>query len=362
METRVGSPPSVTISVSASEEMRASRRNSSVSNSPNSQGAGQFFGGSFEDPSSSFAASSNNGVGNHSLKSFNLRRSSSLADEEMTKMKNLTLKLIHVLTERAKLNPALKDPMRIPLVLESESGDITNILKAESQFAPMVNFNSEYTMLDAINEEVDCALMDAVDNYGHPTFLPEDEEVLYLFLREVSNKLHGTNGKSFSRRRGTKLASLIQMDAALLEAYTSLKTSIACAHITKVERNIHTYVPTLTPNFENDCAFHKWSFDPFVRTDTELMEVAFQMVSNFGLIEKFGIEKEKLRTLISIARKNYRPNAFHNFYHAMGVMHLSYQILRRGAAEYLTPLDILAVLLGALCHDLDHPGNNKFVN
>jgi hypothetical protein len=215
-------------------------------------------------------------------------------------------------------------------------------------------------MADAVNEELDCALMDAIDNYGHPTFLPEDEDVLILFFREVSNKLHGTNGKSFSRRRGTKLTSLVQMDAALLEGYSGIKSYFSSIHhVIQKSSSGKTIKPSPPSPVGDTATFNKWSFDPFVHSDAELMEYAFQMINEFGLIEKFSINVDKLRTLIATAKKNYRPNAFHNFYHAFGVMHLSYLILQRGAAEYLTPLDILATLVGALLHDLDHPGNNK---
>ena len=288
-----------------------------------------------------------------------LRRSSSIADEDVLKVKQLYSKLSIVLSERAKLNPGLRDPRRTSFHGE-DSSEISNILKAESQFVPNISMNGEFTLVDAVNEEVDCALMDAIDNYGHNTFLPEDEEILLLYLREVSNKLHGTNGKTFSRRRGTKMTSLIQLDAALLEAYTSMKSYFSSVHALNLHKTssgkILKHPPS--PNTESS-SIQKWSFDPFVHSDAELIDHAFQMIRDFDLIEKFQINPDKLRNLLSIVRKNYRPNAFHNFYHGFGVMHLSYQILQRGAAEFLTPLDILATLVGALMHDLDHPGNNK---
>lgn len=294
-----------------------------------------------------------------------MRRNSSIADEEIVRMRQLYSKLALALADRAKVNPGLKDPKRISFH-DDDSTEISNILKAESQFVPSVSFNGEFTFTDAINEEIDCAIMDAIDNYGHNTFLPEDEEILLLLLREVSHKLHGTNGKSFTRRRGTKLSSLIQMDAALLEGYTSLKAQIVALQISHRPERTMSATKTISKPLSSTGAgsvesstVQKWSYDPFIRSDAELMDAAFLMINEFGLIEKFSIDPSKLRNLISLARKNYRPNAFHNFYHAFGVMHLSFLILSRGAAEYLTPLEILAILVGALCHDLDHPGNNK---
>lgn len=295
----------------------------------------------------------------HANKAAAMRRSSSIADEDILKMKQLYSKLSIVLSERARLNPGLRDPRRISFRGE-DSSEISNILKAESQFVPNISMNGEFTMVDAVNEEVDCALMDAIDNYGHNTFLPEDEEILLLFLREVSNKLHGTNGKTFSRRRGTKMTSLIQLDAALLEAYSSMKSYFSSVHALNVQKSSSGKILKHPPSPSTEStSIQKWSFDPFLHSDAELIDFAYQMIRDFDLIDKFHINTDKLRNLLSIVRKNYRPNAFHNFYHAFGVMHLSYQILQRGAAEYLTPLDILATLIGAFMHDLDHPGNNK---
>jgi hypothetical protein len=41
-------------------------------------------------------------------------------------------------------------------------------------------------------------------------------------------------------------------------------------------------------------------------------------------------------------------------------MQMTYLILKKGqASKLLTNLDILSSLVAALCHDLDHPGNNN---
>jgi dual 3',5'-cyclic-AMP and -GMP phosphodiesterase 11 len=100
--------------------------------------------------------------------------------------------------------------------------------------------------------------------------------------------------------------------------------------------------------------------DPFAINDTVMIELAIQMISSYGLIEKFSIDVQELRNFLNLVRAKYRPsNAFHNFKHAWGVMHLSFMILHYGADKHLTDLDILALLLAAVCHDLDHPGNNN---
>lgn len=103
-----------------------------------------------------------------------------------------------------------------------------------------------------------------------------------------------------------------------------------------------------------------WDLDPFLTRDGDLMTYIEQMFLDFDLVSQFSIDIQKLRNMITAAHSLYRPeNPFHNFKHAFSVTHMTYLILRGGAASCLTSLDILIALISALCHDLDHPGNNN---
>lgn len=55
--------------------------------------------------------------------------------------------------------------------------------------------------------------------------------------------------------------------------------------------------------------------------------------------------------------QRYQPNAFHNLVHAVSVTHVSFAIVKTTEiSSLLRPLDKLALLVAALCHDIDHPG------
>lgn len=103
-----------------------------------------------------------------------------------------------------------------------------------------------------------------------------------------------------------------------------------------------------------------WDLDPFLLRDGDLMTYVEQMFLDFDLLSQFSIDVQKLRNMITSAHSLYhQENPFHNFKHAFSVTHMTYLILRGGAASCLTSLDILTALVSALCHDLDHPGNNN---
>ncbi|KAJ9591947.1 hypothetical protein L9F63_001549, partial [Diploptera punctata] len=60
-------------------------------------------------------------------------------------------------------------------------------------------------------------------------------------------------------------------------------------------------------------------------------------------------------------RKSYRSNPYHNFEHAFNVLHCMYNILLRNR-DIFTPLEQIALMVGSIGHDVDHPGvTNNFL-
>jgi len=109
-------------------------------------------------------------------------------------------------------------------------------------------------------------------------------------------------------------------------------------------------------------AIHRWDVDPFETQDSDLMLYIEQMLVSFEIIDTYKISLPKLRSFIMAVHATYPEqtiNPFHNFRHGWSVMHMTYQILRHGAAQYLTRLEIFSALIGSLCHDLDHPGHSN---
>ena len=55
--------------------------------------------------------------------------------------------------------------------------------------------------------------------------------------------------------------------------------------------------------------------------------------------------------------EKYHPNPFHNLTHAVSVTHAAFTIVSTTQiSSLLRPLDKLALLVAAFCHDVDHPG------
>ena len=74
-----------------------------------------------------------------------------------------------------------------------------------------------------------------------------------------------------------------------------------------------------------------------------------------------NISHSQLCAYISEVDKNYRLNPFHNFYHAVSVTHFIYLLMRETCAWTILRNDLLyfSMLLSAIVHDVDHPGNTN---
>lgn len=103
-----------------------------------------------------------------------------------------------------------------------------------------------------------------------------------------------------------------------------------------------------------------YDVDPYDYRDEILEDAVILMFRHYDLFQLFSFDEPTMRKFVEKVKIYYNPkNLFHNFKHVWGVLHLSYQILIRGADEYLLPMDIFAVMVAALCHDIQHPGNNN---
>lgn len=102
-----------------------------------------------------------------------------------------------------------------------------------------------------------------------------------------------------------------------------------------------------------------WDINPFETSDARLIKLSIEIFNHYELMKKFRIDKVKMNNFLSIVYSNYRHCPFHNFKHAWSVFQVSFLILKAGADNKLFLVDVLSVLIAAICHDLDHPGNNN---
>jgi len=82
------------------------------------------------------------------------------------------------------------------------------------------------------------------------------------------------------------------------------------------------------------------------------------MFANTQVLEQFDIPEDILRNFINAVGTKYLDNPYHNYYHAVHVLQNVYFCLRKtGIHKFLCNVDILGILVSALCHDINHPGH-----
>jgi len=111
--------------------------------------------------------------------------------------------------------------------------------------------------------------------------------------------------------------------------------------------------------------YSSWRFNALTLTMQQQVSVALYTISKF---EVGGLEFERpdealLQKFITAVESEYLPNPFHNFAHAVDVLHTSTRMMRLMHTElFLSELEHFALLVAAIGHDVGHPGvNNGFL-
>ncbi len=140
-----------------------------------------------------------------------------------------------------------------------------------------------------------------------------------------------------------------------------------------------------------------WAFDTLQFEENVLVEVFISMLEYYDLLEEFNLDKDTLRRYaFAVMQKHHKDcyyqrtdiegevnvlgttaNAperdkilsdgehhtlceYHNWYHAVSCSQVCFLFLTLGGADqYLESKDIFSIIVGALIHDLDHPGTNN---
>jgi hypothetical protein len=102
-------------------------------------------------------------------------------------------------------------------------------------------------------------------------------------------------------------------------------------------------------------SFNVWDYD-----EDQLVVFAMRIIQELDLLTPFGISEDTLKLFFIAVRSRYRrANAFHCWAHGFSVMQFAYVMIHSTqgrALAVLSKLDLLALLVASLCHDVDHPG------
>lgn len=110
---------------------------------------------------------------------------------------------------------------------------------------------------------------------------------------------------------------------------------------------------------------NNWDFDIFAfRRVTEgrpLYHMGLHLFQTHGLISELKLDILKVMKFLALIETAYHPdNCYHNCTHAADVTQALHCLISEPMLYgSLSPLELFASLVAAMCHDLDHPGVNQ---
>uniref|UniRef100_A0A1A7XMP4 Phosphodiesterase n=1 Tax=Iconisemion striatum TaxID=60296 RepID=A0A1A7XMP4_9TELE len=110
----------------------------------------------------------------------------------------------------------------------------------------------------------------------------------------------------------------------------------------------------------SELGIDEFHFNDFSLDSDAMITASLRMFQELGVVQKFKIDYEVLCRWLLTVRKNYRTVAYHNWRHAFNVSQCMFaMIATANFQDVLSDAELLALMVGCLCHDLDHRGTNN---
>ncbi len=94
-----------------------------------------------------------------------------------------------------------------------------------------------------------------------------------------------------------------------------------------------------------------WELDTLAMTNLQRLRTIVGVFRHFDLLARFHIAPVTLVNFAVAISREYQPNPFHNFVHGFTVFHAcAYTLATSTCLQTMPPLEILAMLMAALCH------------
>lgn len=107
-------------------------------------------------------------------------------------------------------------------------------------------------------------------------------------------------------------------------------------------------------------SFAEFTYTPRSLPDDNTPMGILSMFEDMGFINTYKIDLHTLARFCLMVKKGYRDPPYHNWMHAFSVSHFCYLLYKNlELSNYLEDIEILALFVSCMCHDLDHRGTNN---
>ncbi|XP_040902021.1 cGMP-dependent 3',5'-cyclic phosphodiesterase isoform X1 [Toxotes jaculatrix] len=231
-------------------------------------------------------------------------------------------------------------------------------------------------------------ILNIKDAYSHPLFYRgvddstgfktrnilcfpiKDENNEVIGVAELVNKMNGPwfnrfdedLATAFSIYCGISIAhSLLYKKVHEAQFRSTLANEMMMYHMKVSEEEVSKLLVTgIEPVKEIYPCFAEFTYTPRSLPDDTTPMCVLSMFEDMGFINTYKIDLHTLARFCLMVKKGYRDPPYHNWMHAFSVSHFCYLLYKNlGLSNYLEDIEILALFVSCLCHDLDHRGTNN---
>ncbi|XP_053935264.1 cGMP-dependent 3',5'-cyclic phosphodiesterase [Cuculus canorus] len=113
-------------------------------------------------------------------------------------------------------------------------------------------------------------------------------------------------------------------------------------------------VSTIDPNFSS------FTYTPRSLPEDDTSMAILSMLQDMNFINTYKMDRQTLTRFCLMVKKGYRDPPYHNWMHAFSVSHFCYLLYKNlELVNYLEDIEIFALFISCMCHDLDHRGTNN---
>ncbi|KAF4796800.1 Dual 3',5'-cyclic-AMP and -GMP phosphodiesterase 11A [Turdus rufiventris] len=306
--------------------------------------------------------------------------------EEQTDLEKIVKKIMH------RAQTLLKCERCSVLLLEDIESPVVKFTKSFELLSPKCSADTDHSFKDSVEKSpsysdwlINNSIAELVASTGLPVNISDAyqdprfdadlnivKKLRYLgCILSVAQVLNRLDGKSFDDADqrlfeafvifcGLGINNTIMYDQVKKSwAKQSVALDVLSYHATCSKAEVDKFKAANIP-LVSELGIDDIHFDDFSLDVDAMITAALRMFMELGMVQKFKIDYETLCRWLLTVRKNYRMVLYHNWRHAFNVCQLMFAMLTTaGFQEILTEIEILALIVGCLCHDLDHRGTNN---
>ncbi|XP_063415105.1 cGMP-dependent 3',5'-cyclic phosphodiesterase-like isoform X7 [Mytilus trossulus] len=231
-------------------------------------------------------------------------------------------------------------------------------------------------------------LLNIKDAYAHPMFYRgiddstgfrtrnilcfpiKNETDNVLGVAQLCNKMNGPYFTTFDEDVASAFAvyccisishSLMYQKVIAAQYRNSLANELMVYHMKVASDEVQELAQSeIPPPSHWHANFSKFNYPPREVPEDDTPLCCLSMFEDLGFISRWRIKRDTLARFILMVKKGYRNPPYHNWMHAFAVAHFCYLCIKNFKLnECMEDIELFALFVSCLCHDIDHRGTNN---